>query len=94
MLLKRLLQWAVLFSCTVGSALNILYLSGVCGRRAPGIGFTMILLCWTVASVLKSRLESVEMNKSMVVDRIRIILTVLFSIVWLITSGIALVWIR
>ena len=94
MKLKKLYQWSILLSCITASALNILYLLHKCSQHATTVGFILLLLCWGAGLLLKKRFDGLPASKDSPSENIRGIMTALFSIIWLVTTGIALVGIH
>lgn len=90
--IKRILQWAILAVCLIASALNILYLAGVLSQHAATYGFILVVACWAAHLALKKRYADAPAAPDTRFENVRGILTAVFAVVWLITAGMAFVW--
>ncbi len=92
--IKRLLQWAILAVCLAAALLNILYLTGVLSQHAATYGFLLVLAVFAAQLLLKKRFADAPPTPNTRLENLRGILTAVFAVTWLVTSGLALVWIR
>ena len=89
---KRILQWSILIALILASALNILYLTGVFGQHAATLGFLLVLGCFAASLLLKRRWGSLPAAAPAKLENLRGIVTAVFAVTWLVTTGIAFVW--
>jgi|GEM_PF-3457250 len=94
MRVKRVMQWAILAVCAAASLLNILYLSGVLSQHAATYGFLLVLACFAAHLLLKKQYADAPAAPDTRLERLRGGLTALFAVLWLVTSGLAMVWMR
>ena len=92
--IKRILQWVILAVCLAASVLNILYLTGVFSQHAATYGFLLVLAAFAAQLLLKKRFADAPPTPNTRLENLRGILTAVFAVTWLVTSGLALVWIR
>lgn len=90
---KRIMQWAILAVCLIASVLNILYLTGVLGQHAATYGFLLVLGCFAAHLLLKRRYTGAPAAASLL-ENLRGTLTAVFAVTWLVTAGMAFVWIK
>ena len=94
MQVKRILQWAILAALAAASALNILYLTGTLNQRASSLGYALVIGCFVALFLLKKRITSEASSAPTRLDSIRGIATAVFAVIWIVTIGISLVWVR
>ncbi len=91
---KRALQWAILAVLAAASALNILYLTGVIGQHAATWGFLLVVGCFALTLLLKKRMADAPAPEDNALQRARGIATAVFAVIWLVTGGMAFVWMK
>ena len=91
---KRVMQWVILAVCLIASVLNILYLTGATGQHAATVGFLLVVGCFAAHLLLKSRYADAPAAPDTRLENLRGILTAVFAVVWLVTAGMAFVWLR
>lgn len=94
MRIKRAMQWAILAVCLAASVLNILYLTGVFSQHAATIGFILVVACFAAHLLLQKRYADAPPAPDTPPERLRGILTAVFAVIWLVSAGMALVWLK
>lgn len=89
---KRIMQWVILTVCAAAFVLNVLYLTSVLGQHAATWGFLLVVACFAAHLLLKKRYVSDTPDTP--VERLRGILTAVLAIAWLVTAGMAFVWVK
>ena len=91
---KRIVQWGILAALAVASALNVLYLTGVLGQHASTVGFLLVLACFAAQMALKNRWADEPAENPGTVQTLRSVATVAFAVIWLVSTGMAFVWVK
>ncbi|MBQ9196742.1 MAG: hypothetical protein IJ157_05805 [Clostridia bacterium] len=89
---KKILQWAILAALAAASTLNILYLTGKLGQHAATYGFLLVLACFAAHLLLKRRYADAPVTENNRLQNLRGAVTAAFAVVWLVSTGLAFVW--
>lgn len=95
MKLRKALQWLIALACIAAAVLNVLYLCGQLPKSATSIGCMAILACyvlqWGTRRAAGSKLADTAGDET-ALDRVRVVLTLVSALVWLITIGMSFFW--
>ena len=93
--LRKALQWLIALACLSAAVLNILYLTGAQPKSATSIGCAVILACYVLQWVARrsGRAEKPSAkDDSTLLDRIRVVLTLVSAVAWIVTIGMSFFW--